>query len=77
MDDLNDYEISVHQEFIRREASIHLALKQAGLVNPPLLNRALPILGEALIRLGNHLKEHSYRQPTSEEATAPNFLIML
>jgi hypothetical protein len=77
MDDLYDYEISIHQEFIRREASIHLALKQSGLVNPPLLNRVLPALGEVLIRLGNRLKEQSYRQPTSEEATAPTFLIML
>jgi hypothetical protein len=77
MDNLYDYEISMHQEFIRREASIHLALKQSGLVKPPLLNRALPVLGDALIRLGNHLKQYSYRQPTSEEATVPTFLIML
>jgi hypothetical protein len=77
MDDLYDYQVSIHQEFIRREASIRLALKQSGLIKPPLLNRVLPVFGDALIRVGNRLKEHSYRQPTSEEASAPTFLIML
>ena len=77
MDNLYDYQVTVHQEFISREAIIHLALKQSGLLNPPIINRALPVLGEALIRVGKRLKEHSYHQPSSEEATAPNFLIML
>jgi hypothetical protein len=77
MDNLYNYEPEIHQEFIRREASIRLALKQSGLINPPLLNRALPSFGEILIRLGNRLKEHSYHQLSSEEATAPTFLIML
>ena len=77
MDNLYDYQVTIHQEFIGREASIRLALKQSGLFKPSLLSRALPVLGDALIRAGNRLKEHSYHPPTSEEATAPNFLIML
>jgi hypothetical protein len=77
MDNLYNDEILIHQEFIRREASIRLALKQSGLNDPPLLNRALPTLGETLIRIGHRLMEHSYHPLTSEEATAPTFLIML
>jgi hypothetical protein len=77
MDNLENREIQIHQEFIRREASIRLALKQSGLINPPLFSRALPNLGETLIRIGTRLKERSYHQLTSEEATAPTFLIML
>ena len=77
MDNLYDYQVTIHQEFISREASIRLALKQSGLLNPPLLSRILPALGEALIHAGNRLKAYSYHQPTSEEATAPTFLLML
>ena len=69
--------IHIHQEFIRREASLRLALKQSGMANPPIFQRVLPSLGEAMIRVGTRLKEHSYHKLTSEEASAPTFLIML
>jgi hypothetical protein len=77
MDILNDVTMLIHQEFIRREASLHLALKQSGMANPHLIERVLPALGDALCRLGTRLKEHSYRKLTSEEASAPTYLIML
>jgi hypothetical protein len=77
MDDLENDAIQIHQELIRRESSLRQALRQSGLVNPALIDRALPALGETLIRVGTRLKEHSFHQLTSEEATAPNFLIML
>ena len=69
--------IDIHNEFMLRNASIRLALKQSGLVNPPLLERVLPMLGEMLIRFGTRLKEHSYRKLTASEASAPTFMIML
>lgn len=77
MENLHDDTIFIHQEFIRRETSLRLALKQSGMAGPRLVERALPILGEALCRFGTRLKEHSYHKLTSEEASAPTFLIML
>lgn len=77
MDYLYDKEIEIHQEIIRHEASIHQALKQSGMLNPSLVNRALPALGDAMIRVGTRLKQHSYQQPCAEEAPVPTFLIML
>lgn len=77
MDNLESDAIQIHQESIRRETNLWQALKQSGMVNPALIDRALPALGETLIRLGTRLKEHSYHKLTSEEATAPTFLIML
>lgn len=77
MEILNNDSIHIHQEFILREASLHLALKQSGMVNPPLVARVLPALGDALIRLGTRLKEHSYRKLTPEETSTPTFMIML
>lgn len=77
MDLLKNDTIHIHDEFMLREASLRLALKQSGLVEPPLIERALSSLGEMLIRLGTNIKEHSYHKLTSEEASAPTFLIML
>ena len=69
--------IQIHQEVICREASLRQALRQSGMVNPTLIERALPAFGETLIRVGTWLKEHSYHQLTSEEASVPTFFIML
>ncbi len=69
--------IHIHQEFIRREASLHLALKQSGLVEPPLVRRFLPALGDAMCRVGTRLKDQSYHKLSSEEASAPTYMIML
>jgi len=77
MDLLRNETIQIHDEFMLREASLRLALKQSGLVEPQLMERVLSKLGESLIQLGTRLKEHSYRKMTSEEASAPTFLIML
>jgi hypothetical protein len=77
MDILNNDSILIHQELIHRETSLHLALKQSGLANPHFAARMLPVLGDALCRIGTKLKEHSYRKLTSEEASAPTYMIML
>ena len=77
MELLNNETIKIHDENLMREAGLHLALKQSGLANPPLLDRALTFLGETLIRIGNQLKEHAYQKLTADEASAPTFLIML
>ncbi len=69
--------IHIHQEFIRREAGLHLALKQSGLVNPPLARRFLPAIGEAMCRVGTRLKDQSYHKLSAEEASAPTYMIML
>jgi hypothetical protein len=69
--------IQLHQEVIRRETSLRQALRQSGMVNPTLIDRAVPALGETLIRVGTRLKEHSYHQLASKEASVPTFLIML
>jgi hypothetical protein len=73
-----DYEyIQVHQEAIRREAYIEQALRQSGMITPPLYDRGLAFLGDTLIRLGTMLKERAYTRLTAEEASAPVFMIML
>ena len=77
MEILDHEMIQIHQEFIRHEASLQLALKQSGIANLPLTDQVLPALGDLLCRLGNRLKERSYRKLTPEEASAPTFLIML
>ena len=77
METMRNQTIQIHDEFILREASLHLALEQSGLINPSITQRALLRLGEALIQLGTRLKEHSYRKLTAAEASAPTFLIML
>ncbi len=77
MDNQNDDAIQIHQEFIRREARIHLALQQSGIANPSIRQRVLFTTGELLCRVGSRLKEHSTRRLTAEDASAPTFLIML
>ncbi len=69
--------INIHQEFIHREASLHLALKQSGLIEPPLVKRFLPALGDAMCRIGTRLKEGSGHKLSAEEASAPTYMIML
>jgi hypothetical protein len=69
--------IQIHQEVIRREASLRQAFRQSGLVNPALIDRASTALGETLIRIGTRLKDHSYPRLTAEDASVPTFLIML
>ena len=77
MDNRENDAIQIHQELIRRESGLRQALRQSGLVDPALIDRALPALGETLIRVGTKLKEHSLHKMTSKEVTAPTFLIML
>ncbi len=77
MVNLENESIQIHQEKIRREADLRLALRQSGIGNPPLMDRALPALGETLIKVGNRLKEHSSPRLSAEEASLPAFLIML
>jgi hypothetical protein len=77
MVNLENETIQIHQEVIRRETGLRLALWQSGIVKPGFIDRALPTLGETLIRIGTRLKERSYPKLTSEEASVPTFLIML
>ena len=42
-----------------------------------LVDRILPLLGDAMINFGQRLKYHSHNQLTAERSQAPNFLIML
>ena len=77
MDNQENDTIRIHQESIRRETSLRHALKQSGIANSALIDRALPALGETLIRVGTRLKEHSDHKLTAEEASLPTFLIML
>ena len=78
MFDLEIFEaINIHQETLCREACLNQALRQAGLTNPPLMDRALPRLGDTLINIGLKLKERSHARMTTEQAPVPSFLIML
>jgi len=77
MDNIVNDAIQIHQESIRRESGLQQALKQSGMVDPALIERAIPALGDALIRVGTRLKDHSFHKLTAEEATVPTFLIML
>jgi len=73
-----EYELmKMHLETIRREADTRLAIKRAGLSVSSLSERVLPFFGEMLIQLGTRLKERAYTRLTTEEASAPSFLIML
>jgi hypothetical protein len=77
MENLEDELIHIHQEGIRGEAMLRQALKQSGMINPPMFRRAIPALGEALIRVGTRLKERPYTRLSADESTVPSFLIML
>ncbi len=68
--------LQTHQELLRRYHANRAS--QAELAEKAhYLERATTALGELLIRVGTRLKEHSYRRLPSEEASAPNYLIML
>jgi hypothetical protein len=77
METLENEIIQIHQEGIRREAMLWQALKQSGMINPPIFRRIVPVLGEALIRVGTRLKQRSYTRLSADETTVPSFLIML
>ena len=77
MENLENEIIQIHQEGIRSEAMLKQALKQSGMNNPPMFQRAIPVLGEALIRVGTRLKQRSYTRLSADETTVPSFLIML
>ncbi len=77
MDNRNNDIVSIHQEFIRREASLQLALRQSALSDPTLRERVFTAVGDLLCRAGTTLKHQSRRRLTAEEASAPTFLIML
>ena len=68
---------SIHFENLCREAESRQFIKRAGLAGPSLVERAIPSFGDMLIRAGMMIKAHSTRRLTSEEASAPSFLIML
>lgn len=42
-----------------------------------LIDRALPVIGEKLIRMGNRMKQHSRARLTADGAQTPTFMIML
>ena len=46
-------------------------------IRPSLLNRVLPTLGDVMIRIGLMLKDRPQASLTTDQAHAPNFLIML
>lgn len=77
MDNLGIEYILIHQEVIRREASISRAIRQAAPPRPHLVDRVTTNLGDMLISLGTRLKERTSNQLTTEGASAPSFLIML
>jgi len=68
---------NIHFENLRREAESGHLLKRAGLTGPSLVELAIPGIGDMLIRAGMKIRSHSTRRLTSEEASAPSFLIML
>ena len=77
MENLGNELILIHQESIRSASMLRHAFKQSGMINPPLFRRAIPMLGEALIRVGTRLKQRSCTRLSTEESTVPTFLVML
>jgi len=77
MENLENELILIHQESIRSASMLRHALKQSGMINPSLFHRAIPMLGEALIRVGTRLKQRSYTRLSTDESTVPSFLVML
>ena len=77
MENLGNELILIHQESIRSASMLRHAFKQSGMINPPLFRRAIPMLGEALIRVGTRLKQRSYTRLSTDESTVPTFLVML
>lgn len=68
---------NIHFENLRRETESGHLFKRVGLTGPSLVERAIPSFGDLLIRTGTKIKSHSTPRLTSEEASAPSFLIML
>jgi hypothetical protein len=77
MENLDNELIQIHQESIRSASMVRQALKQSGMTNPPMYQHIIPMLGEALIRIGTRLKQRSYTRLSPDETTVPTFLIML
>jgi hypothetical protein len=77
MDYLENEILQIHQESIRREAYLRQVIRQSGMLLPPFIDRVSTFMGDLLIRLGTRLKERAYTKLTTEEASAPTFLIML
>jgi len=77
MDTQENDKIRIHQELIRREASLRRALKQSGVAKPPLRQRFVSAIGDILCRVGTRLKNQSYHKLSSEEPNPPTYLIML
>jgi hypothetical protein len=77
METLENELILIHQEGIRNDAMLRQALKQSGMINPPIFRHAISALGEALIRVGTRLKEQPYTRLSADESTVPSFLIAL
>ena len=77
MENLGNELILIHQESIRSASMLRHAFTQSGMINPPLFRRAIPMLGEALIRVGTRLKQRSYTRLSTDESTVPSFLVML
>ena len=69
--------IRIHQENLRRQAYLSQVLWQAGLSNPSLVDRVLPMLGDTLIHIGLKIKERASIRLATEQASVPTFLIML
>jgi len=77
MENLGNELILIHQESIRSASMLRHAFRQSGMINPPLFRSAIPMLGEALIRVGTRLKQRSYTRLSTDESTVPSFLVML
>jgi hypothetical protein len=77
MKNLENEFINIHQETIQREAHLRQLIKQSETPELPLSDRLAASLGDWLIRVGTRLRDRTYNRLTTEEASAPSFLIML
>lgn len=77
MDNLTNSILQIDYEIINREGGVGETCEPSRIVKPTLLDRTMTALGEALIRLGSGLKEHSHHHFTAEQDAESNFMIML
>lgn len=77
MDNLESDFTQMHFEALLRETQTRRMVRQAGIIRPSLVERALPAFGDLLIRTGTRIKSHAYTRLTTEEAATPTFIIML
>jgi hypothetical protein len=77
MKNLENEFVHIHQETIRRETHLRQLIKQSETPGVPLSDRLATSLGDWLIRVGTRLRDRTYNRLTTEEASAPSFLIML